>query len=341
MKKIFSLIIALTLLVSVFALSAVAFADGEARTVTVTDAGNAYLLDKVGTDRFLEDQENFKGWLTTTADVKGVFTGINFAMVSDDDYDKTAKYDTVRLEYCTGDPRYQDNWVNDEKTLIVTDGGTTFNLKLSGYVAFRYSATYKPTADATEEKTVVTKEFVLFVEDTTAPVLELGTTLSNKVTEGLTVGKAYTISTSSSNVKVTDSSTYTTTYVINKLINGQYVQVYSSVDGLSEDYEGKDIASGTITPTAEDVLDKATYQVVFSAKDVNGYKSNDLVVEFKVNAKAEDVEEEKKVDVVKIVLYIVAGLSLAGIVVILLIKPKKEEPTRVVYTETPTDSDNK
>jgi hypothetical protein len=339
-KKIFSLIIALTLLVSVFALSAVAFADAEARTVTVTDLGNAYLFDKVGTDRFIADQENFKGWLTTTADVKSVFTGINFAMLGDADYDKDAKYDTVRLEYCTGDPRFQDNWVSDEKTLIVAVGGTNFNLKLSGYVAFRYSATYKPTPDA-EEKTVVTKEFVLFVEDTTAPVLELGTTLSSKVAEGLTVGKAYTITTSSSSVKVTDSSTYTTTYAIQKLINGQYVEIYNSVDGLSEDYEGKDVAGGTITPSAEDVLDKATYKVIFSATDANGFKGNDLVVEFKVNAKAGDVEEEKKVDVLKIVLYIVAGLSAAGIVVLLLIKPKKEEPTRIVYTETPNDSDNK
>ena len=311
MKKIFSLIIALTLLVSVFALSAVAFADGEARTVTVTDLGNAYLLDKVGTDRFIADQENFKGWLTTTADVKSVFTGINFAIFGDDDYDKDAKYDTVRLEYCTGDPRFQDNWVSDEKTLIVTAGGTSFNLKLSGYVAFRYSATYKPTPDA-EEKTVVTKEFVLFVEDTTAPVLELGTTLSSKVAEGLTVGKAYTITTSSSSVKVTDSSTYTTTYAIQKLINGQYVEIYNSVDGLSEDYEGKDVAGGTITPSAEDVLDQATYKVIFSATDANGFKGNDLVVEFKVNAKADDVEEENKVEMVNFDVVINNIQSLSG-----------------------------
>ena len=41
-KKIFSLIIALTLLVSIFAVSAVAFAD-ETRTVTVEKAGNEYM----------------------------------------------------------------------------------------------------------------------------------------------------------------------------------------------------------------------------------------------------------------------------------------------------------
>lgn len=342
MKKIFSLIIALTFLVSLFAVSAVAVAEGETRTVTVETAGNVYLLDKVGSDRYLDDVADFKGWLTTTADVKSVFTGINFAVEGDEGYDKDAKYDTVRLEYCTGNPKYKDNWVNDEDTLVVGAGGTSFNLKLSGWVSFRYSATYKPSTDADEE-TVYTENFVLYVIDTTAPVIEKGTTLSDKETAGLTVGSAFTVSTASSYIKVTDSSTYTTTYVINKLINGTYVQVYSSVDGLSEDYEGTDIKSGTITPTADDVLDKATYQIVFSVKDANGYVSEDLVAEFKVNAKAEDVEEEKKVNVWKIVLYCVAGLAAAGLVVVIFfVKTKQPTNERIVYTEntnndTPSD----
>ena len=331
MKKIFSLIIALALLVSIFAVSAVAFAD-ESRTVTVETAGNEYLLNKVGNETFLDDTKDFKGWLTTTADVKAVFTGINFAMESDADYDKNAKYDTVRLEYCTADPRFDNNWTDDEKTLVVADGGTSFNLKLSGYVAFRYSATYKP-ADGQEEKTVYTEQFVVYVRDVTAPEVEMGTTLSDKILDGLTVGKAYTVSTASSSIKVTDSSTYTITYVIKKLIKGQYVEVYSSVDGLSEDYEGKDISNGTIVPTADDVSSEAVYQIVYSVVDANGYKSQELVAGLKVNA-AEVQDTEKKVDVLKIVLYVIAGLSAAGIIVLVFfVKPKKEEPTRVVYTE--------
>ena len=331
MKKIFSLIIALTLLVSIFAVSAVAFADGE-RTVTVETAGNEYLLNKVGNDTYLEDTKEFKGWLTTTADVKAVFTGINFAMESDADYDKTAKYDTVRLEYCTADPRFDSNWIDDEKTLIVADGGTSFNLKLSGWVCFRYSATYKP-ADGELEKTVRTEQVLVYVRDVTAPEVEMGTTLTDKVEDGLTVGKAYSVSTSSSSIKVTDSSTYTITFVIKKLIKGEYVEVYSSKTGLSEDYEGEDISNGTITPTADDVMDKATYQIVYSVTDANGYKSQDLVASLKVNA-AEVQETEKKVDVLKIVLYVVAGLSAVGIIVLVFfVKPKKVEETRVVYTE--------
>ena len=331
MKKIFSLIIALTLLVSIFAVSAVAFADGE-RTVTVETAGNEYLLNKVGNDTYLEDTKEFKGWLTTTADVKAVFTGINFAMESDADYDKTAKYDTVRLEYRTADPRFDSNWIDDEKTLIVADGGTSFNLKLSGWVCFRYSATYKP-ADGELEKTVRTEQVLVYVRDVTAPEVEMGTTLTDKVEDGLTVGKAYSVSTSSSSIKVTDSSTYTITFVIKKLIKGEYVEVYSSKTGLSEDYEGEDISNGTITPTADDVMDKATYQIVYSVTDANGYKSQDLVASLKVNA-AEVQETEKKVDVLKIVLYVVAGLSAVGIIVLVFfVKPKKVEETRVVYTE--------
>ena len=337
MKKIFSLIIALTFLVSMFAMTAVVAAEGTTRTVTVETAGNAYLLEKVGTATHLEDVQIFRGWLTTTEDVKNVFSGINFAMEGDELYSKDAKYDTVRLEYCTSDPRFESNWVDDEKTLVVGKGGTSFDLKLSGWVAFRYSATYKPSTDA-EQKTVCTEHFVMYVVDTTAPVVSKGTTLTSKETEGITVGKSFTVSTSSTHIKVTDSSTYTTTYVINKLINGEYVEVYSSVNGLSKDYEGKDISGGTITPTAEDVFEKATYQVVYSVKDANGYTSEDLVAEFKVIAKAEDVEEAKKVDVLKIVLYVVAGLSAVGIVVLVFfVKTKEPTNERVVYTENTND----
>lgn len=352
MKKIFSLIIALTLLVSVFALSTVAFADeseGESsttitpRTITVD---NAKLMEKVGNAIFFYDDDTtlfvdgkFVGWLTSSADVKEVFSNIVFAFDGEDDFDSTKTYDTVRLEYCTGNTKYDDNWEDDVTNLKVGKGGTSFELTLSGRVSFRYSVSYKATSDATEETKVYTDIFVLYIVDRKAPVVEMGTTLTDKVATGLTVGSAYTVSTSSSSIKVTDLSTTTTTYVINKRINGAYVQVYSSVDGLSEDYEGTDISSGTITPTADDVLTEATYQIIYTVTDAYGYVSAPLVAEFKVNAKASDVEEQAKVDVLKIVLYIIAGLSAAGIVVLLVIKPKQQAPARVVYTETPASDD--
>lgn len=356
MKKIFSLIIALTLLVSVFALSAVAFADegegsgeGEGSTTTTTRTITVHsdkLMEKVGDTNYLYDDTalfadgKFVGWLTSSADVKAVFEGIVFAFSGEDDYDTNKTNDTVRLEYCTGDPKYEDNWEDDVSDLKVGKNGTSYDgFKLSGWVAFRYSASYKPTSDATEDTTVYTDNFVVYIADKTAPVVEMGTSLVDKVASGLTVGSAYTVSTSSSSVKVVDTSTTTVTYVINKRINGEYVQVYSSVDGLSEDYEGKDIASGTITPTADDVLTEATYQIVYTVTDAVGY-SNTLTASFKVNAKATDVEEKEKVDVLKIVLYIVAGLSAVGIVVLLVIKPKQQAPARVVYTETPANDED-
>lgn len=353
MKKIFSLIIALTLLVSVFALSAVAFADeseGEGGTTTTPrtiTVNNAKLMEKVGNAIYFYDDDTtlfvdgkFVGWLTTTEDVKAVFEGINFATSADgDDFNTSETYDTVRLEYCTGNTKFDENWEDEVTNLEVDKGGTSFELTLSGRVAFRYSVSYKATSDATEETKVCTDIFVLYIVDRKAPVVEMGTTLTDKVAIGLTVGSAYTVSTSSSSIKVTDLSTTTTTYVINKRINGAYVQVYSSVDGLSEDYEGTDISSGTITPTADDVLTEATYQIIYTVTDAYGYVSAPLVAEFKVNAKASDVEEQAKVDVLKIVLYIIAGLSAAGIVVLLVIKPKQQAPARVVYTETPASDD--
>ena len=330
MKKIFSLIIALTLLVSIFAVSAVAFAEN--RTITVSATGNEYLMNKVGNQDQISDSADFKGWLTTTADVTSVFTGIDFVMEGDENYDADAQYDVVRLEYCTGNPRYEDNWKDDEKTLIVGKGGTSFNLKLSGWVAFRYSVTYTPAANADDVK-VTTDTFIVYVVDTTAPQVEIGTTLSDKALTGLTVGTSFTVSTTSGYIKVTDSSSYTTSYSIQKLINGEYVEVYNNVDGLSEDYEGKDIASGAIKPEASDVMDKATYKIVYSVTDANGYKSEDLAVLLKVNAKDEDVIQAKKVNVWKVICLCIAGLCVVGIVVVIVIKPKKEENTRIVYTE--------
>ena len=368
MKKIFSLIIALTLLISVFALSAVAFADEGAdegsttpeptihATVEVTETGKTNLLNKV-TTKYISDKDmlntdgKFVGWLTSTEDVKSVFTNIEFALDGDEDYDSDKTYDTVRLEYCTADPRYDKNWkyetgnenaTKDENksTLVVGKGGTAFKLNLSGYVAFRYCAVYKEsTAEDAKEVKVYTDHFIVFIEDTTAPVATASSSLTSKVTSGLTAGSAYTVSTSG--IDVTDNSTTSTTFVIKKRINGEYVQVYSSVDGLSKDYEGKDISNGTITPTDDDVLEDATYQVIYVVTDAYGYKSEPVTVEFKVNAKAVDAEEEAKVDVIKIVLYIVAGLSAAGIIVLLFIKPKQQAPARVVYTETSTDNANK
>ena len=59
MKKIFSLIIALTLLVSVFALSAVAFADAEARTVTGMPVA---IVMKTTKGKGVSFMENNAGW---------------------------------------------------------------------------------------------------------------------------------------------------------------------------------------------------------------------------------------------------------------------------------------
>lgn len=173
--------------------------------------------------------------------------------------------------------------------------------------------------------------------DTTNPTAKLSDTMNNKVRDGLTVGTSYSISTS---LTIEDCSSTTVTYVVYKKVGNVegavdgWIQIYDSkTREVVEGYEDCISTSGSITPLEEDVSEDAVYRIVYSVVDSFGLyaveEGTDSTEEFHptmelfVKAKAK-TNEEKKIEAWKIVLYVIAGLSAAGIVVLLCIKPKQE-----------------
>ena len=194
------------------------------------------------------------------------------------------------------------------------------------------------------------EEFTLtrYAVDTTNPEVALSSTMKTKMKDGLTVGTNYSISTS---LTITDSSSAPATYVVyrhssangaTKDVKEGWVQIYdSTTKTVTEGYESYISASGTINPQPEDVTtgENYRYMVVYSVKDANGYfgvgADDDengytdesgfhptLYLGVKPNEK--DIDSKKKMEIWKIILFVIAGLAAVGIVVLLFIKPKDE-----------------
>ena len=182
--------------------------------------------------------------------------------------------------------------------------------------------------------------------------------MKNKVDSGLVAGEGYTPSTS---LDITDnnSSTVKVTYVISKLARkGATVYIYDEATKeytskkLSEDtwikiYDSSNSSwvhkdytefvntSGRITPSANEITTEKIYKITYSAKDPNGYfgiagepeeggayeEAHPEMLLSVVAPKNTD-DDGSKVEAWKIVLYVIAGLSAVGIVVLLCIKPK-------------------
>ncbi len=341
MKKIISLIIALALMISLVSVVSVAFAEDAVVDHAVVTCDDAAFESKVSaskyTSQYLADSASFEGWLTVE-DLTTVFPGVVF------DVKETKNNDTIRLEYTQDYPRYEENWQKDDDAEFAAVGLKMDLTGKLGWIAFRYAVEYKvSTAADAETKTVYSPVIVRYVVDETNPVVELGSTLKDKQEKGLTAETAYTISTSASSsssyLKVTDSDkSVKVTYVVKKVVDGTEKVIYDSVDGIVDGYEGTDIKNGVITPGASDVSDNTVYTIVYTITDAVG-RSATQELKLKVVAKTVVATEgEKKVDVLKIVLYVVAGLSACGIIVLLCVKPKKSNAsTRVVYTENTSD----
>ena len=179
-------------------------------------------------------------------------------------------------------------------------------------------------------------------QDTLKPTAALSESMKTKQTNGLTVGVTYTISTS---LDIDDSSSTTVTYVVYKQVGTNvdeadadgWVLIYDSKSrAVTEGYESYISTSGVITPAESDVSDTPVYKVVYTIVDAYGNyavfsENKDTLGDetgyhptllLKV-VPAEVDSTDKAVEVWKIILYIVAGLSAVGIVVLLCIKPKQ------------------
>ena len=194
--------------------------------------------------------------------------------------------------------------------------------------------------------------------DTTAPEIKLSKTMKNKMEDGLTSGVSYTISTA---LDINDASDTTTTYKVYKKVGTSatgadkdgWVLIYDSsktTDKVTEGYEDYISSSGVITPVAKDITGDYIYKIVYSVVDKEGnvgvhvdsdYSDSELpenpTLLLKVNAPVVQPKTPNAIEAWKIVLYVVAGLSAVGIVVLLCIKPKKAEAVDGRYNASAKD----
>ena len=196
------------------------------------------------------------------------------------------------------------------------------------------------------------EEFTLtrYAVDTTKPEIALSSSMKTKMEDGLTVGTTYSISTS---LTITDSSNTTVTYKVyrqeaaggaGKGDGDSWKLIYDSTatTKVVEGYENYISSSGTINPQSEDVTTAGNYRykVVYSVKDANGYfgvaeseeaenGTKDESGEFHptlylgVKLNEQGVKSKQRMEIWKIILFVIAGLSAVGIVVLLFIKPKQ------------------
>ena len=272
-------------------------------------------------------------WLKDSDLVKSIFgASMNYLVEGNENYDKDAKYDEIYVEYCRPSESSQgkDTWDHSTK---ITEG---ISISTSGWWKFRLVV-----KDGTDTSKVLCKSdaFVRYAEDTTHPVVELSSDMVKKHEEGLTSGVTYTVSTSLSYPDDSNSSSKTVTYVIQKKVNGEWVTIYDSVKReVTKGYEGYVSTSGVITPADEDIrADKtAVYQVVYSVVDSYGFHGvadsestveHNPKLELFVKAPESKGGKANAVLIGKIILYVIAGLSAVGIVVLLCIKPKQKTET--------------
>ncbi len=333
MKKLVSLFIALTLIMSLFTVTAVAFAaegEGEtqpeqpARTVefvkaefAALEATNPKMVQPVSSEFVLDCS-----WLKNAETVNKVFAGANYVLDQSEghkDYAVTSESDTVKLQYLRPNNDYKDDskWTNS--TL-----GSKINVSTTGWWGFRYILKVKGSSEdyAAKSDTI----YIYFSDDTAPKVTGLSTDMKKVQEEGVKVGSTYSVRT---NLTISDTSSTTVTYKVFKKVNGNWTEtpIYDSVTKeVAEGYEDNISTSGVITMQKDDVLaDKSpVYKIVYSVKDAMGYITDGTEMTIFATAEEKTVSTNQ---IIQYVLYGVAALSFIGIIVVLCIKPKKAENT--------------
>ncbi len=335
MKKLVSLVIAIMLVVSLFSVTAVAFAeegdsDDTERTIVFnaeefakTSAANPLKVQALSST-YIPDTD----WLKDADLVNAVFEGANYILEDTAGYTVTDESDTVKLQYLTPGSDYKDDakWAN--ATL-----GSTISVNTSGVWGFRYLLVAKGSSKTYDAKTDI---IYINFSDNTAPVFSsLTTSMTSAQQNGIEVGSSYTIRT---DLNFTESSSKTVTYVVYKKVNGAWTSdpIYdSTTKEVAEGYENGISTSGVITMLESDVLpdQEPIYKIVYTAKDAMGYVTNTdsdgNEIAMTLFAVQPDDDGTDSSQILKIVLYCVAGAALVGIVVVLFIKPKEKEDTSV------------
>ena len=270
------------------------------------------------------------------------------------------KNDIIYLEYITpsDDPRDGENWQRialSSNLKLQSSGWWMFRYAVADgengditdddAVLTVYDTEEFKEAIKTENGGVFSWElFCLkrYAVDSSHPELALSEAMKNKQEDGLTVGVAYAVSTA---LTITDSSTTTTTYKVyrhsgdgaeNEFGDG-WVEIYDSSATTDKVLEGGELyisSTGVITPISSDVTVSGLYRykIVYSVKDAEGYfgvvEENGTteyhpVLLLGVHYSTEDEQTLKRMEAWKIALFVIAGLAAAGIVALLLIRPKR------------------
>ncbi len=365
MKKYISLILALTILVGMLGVSAMAFAEDPA-PVTVNQTA---LNEKIAADETLKVlASNFSlnlgdikvpAWLATEADITALFGGANFVSA---DGKLKEESDKVEIQYFKPGSDRGEVAEDKDKKAGYAAAEETIDVNSVGWWSFRFvvvrpHATVE-NAGETNEKTTYsvdyTKDIVaksdlvsLYAQDVDNPIITLNQTRYDDYTKkGITVGTRYSVPTTllftmTDDGKGTSSSYISVYYVIEKLIDGNWTAIYDSSKDtkvLDDKYSDFVSASGILAGN-DDVSSNSKdykYRVKYSFKDQYGYTGVDkdgnapeFVLNLYVNAKKATEEEQDTAKVWQIVLYVIAGLAAVGIVVLLCIKPKQEDATTI------------
>lgn len=342
MKKIVCLIIALMLVVSLCAVTSVAFAE-ETSTETPAHAEIIFhqeifdnLPQIVGMKKLQDMNKQFSldnSWVKDEEKVAQIFENIDYKLKTDNtssnEYAVETGKDKIYWEYCSPSKEYKDKWVRSELRSTISAAST-------GWWAFRYVVTDSEGSTITSdeaEKHVLFRTptfFIYFADESKPEITALHADMTKAMQDGIKVGSTYSIKT---NLSISDnSSSTTTTYKVYKKVNGVWDMddpIYDSVTReVKEGYEDCISTSGVITMLASDVLPnkEPVYKIIYTVTDAVGYSVTTLGdKELTLFA----VAEQKKLttaEIWQIVLYVIAGLSAIGIVVVLCIKPKEKAP---------------
>lgn len=305
MKKFLSIFIALLLIVSLFATTAVAFAaegdvqepsQGETTTPdTPSEGGDGEGDEEPETPRdpvriepeilrgYLEEDEWFnslkiemgnvtfgQALMKDSSKIRLAFPNIQYVISGDPDYDANkGKNDKIIVEYCrpSESPKGQENWQNYE------DITKSIRISSSGWYLFRIVI-----KDSSNEVLCRgTDYYSFYAVDTSRPVVSLSNPMKDKQKNGLTAGVKYSIPTSGLTSGSTDEMSSTTVnYKIYKWVNGAWTAdpIYDSkTKEIAEGYKAFIDADGAITPSNDDIskADEPIYKIVYSVTDAYGF----------------------------------------------------------------------
>lgn len=224
---------------------------------------------------------------------------------------------SITVEYCSPSDYY------DEEEWSSCDIDSDFDIDEIGNWIFRFVV-----EDMAGNRTT-SEPFVRLARTVVEPTITLSTSNKEATSDGITAGETYTIPTPAA----TDSlgSTVATSYVVYKLVDGEYVQIFdSTTEEVTEGYEDF-ITVGYLTPGEDEesqVVDTSyeyLYTIVYTAVDGNGLSTSETL-EVRVNAPT-TLTGISSLTTWEWVLIGVSVASAIAIVCLLVIKPKSKDTT--------------